>query len=104
MDAVLGTARRRAGTVETAFEPPDSTVSHLPPQRVRDRLGWPTVDVKTVGGESVDQVHDGRTPMVGQVVGQYVAQFDSAQPPHRVHSQTFTCRYDINTIVASRRA
>jgi hypothetical protein len=55
-----------------------STVLDLPSQRVGDGFGRPTLHAKALIVKSIDQLGDGRRPMVGQLHREQVSPFDSA--------------------------
>jgi hypothetical protein len=95
MDAVIGRAWNVPRPVPTARKPIHPTVPDLPTQRVGDGFGWPAPNTETVVAEDIDQLGDGRRPLLCQVQGEHIAELDSAQA-ESIHPQTVTCLSDID--------
>jgi hypothetical protein len=95
MDTVIGRARDVPGSVPAACKAIHPTVPDLPSQCVGDRFGWATPNVETVVAESIDQLGDGRRPLLRQTQGEDITEFDSSEA-ESIHRQTVTRPCDID--------
>ena len=103
VDAVIGRAWDMPGSEPTARKPSHPTAPNFPSQCVGDGFGWPARNAETVVTEGVDQLGDGRRPLLRQVQGEDVTEFDSSEA-QSIHRRTVTCPSDIDAIVAARWA
>lgn len=79
VDAVLGRAGDRTGAVHAAADVTDSVASDLPTEGIRDGLRWASREVEALVDHGPNQLGNGLPSMLGEVQGERVAQFDSAE-------------------------
>ena len=102
MDAVIGRARDVPGSIPAACKAIHPTVPDLPSQCVGDGFGGPAPNAETVVAEGIDQLGDSRQPLLCQVQGEHITEFDSSEA-EAIHRRTVTRPSDIDGIVAVRR-
>ena len=79
MDAVLGAAWHRSGTVPTAAKVIHPPAGHFPAERVRDRLRRSPREREALISERIDQLGHRLGTVLSEVQRERVAEFDSAQ-------------------------
>jgi len=108
VDAVIGRSRDVPGSVPTARKPVHPTSPDFPSQCVGDGFGGPAPNAETVVAKGIDQLGDSRRPLLCQVQGEHVAEFDSSEA-ESIHRRTVTrpsdidgdCRYEAGKLNAA---
>jgi hypothetical protein len=103
VDAVIGRSRDVPGSLPTARKPVHPPAPDFPSQCVGDGFGGPAPNAETVVAEGIDQLGDSRRPLLCQVQGEHITEFDSSET-EAIHRRTVTRLSDIDGIVAARRA